>query len=269
MSDLVGRWNHYFLRYCAGTIVGAIIVMFLVEQHIGCANNLFLRYFLQQKDNNTIELGVSAIAALAALGFAYCYIASAPGAVFHAARGIFDQRNRDARNLSTFLFRTTYALAVLSQLVVIFMVLRYTPTIIYCLSLGQAWMVFEGVSIGIFVLLFQSMLLLSVFFNFGLIQQFYRNMTRARSRSANNIEHFRKSYRDLREHGNAFEIIILEFVLTSILICSKDLFPLIIVIWILPAAFCWIIGTMLEFRIPRPIIDAPTANKISDRNRGN
>src|SRR5271170_7081355 len=87
MGKLIGRWNYYFLRYGAGTIIGAIIVGLFIR-HLGNVCPFFDISFFQN-DEGHFELNGSAVTLLLVLGFAYCYIASAPGTVFHAARGLF------------------------------------------------------------------------------------------------------------------------------------------------------------------------------------
>ena len=85
MSELVGKWNYYFLRYGAGTIIGATLI-WLVAIHgevIGCP---FFQNLLPKNSSGDTEFG--GITILAALGFAFCYVASAPGLVFHSSRGV-------------------------------------------------------------------------------------------------------------------------------------------------------------------------------------
>jgi hypothetical protein len=55
MDDLISRWSHYFLRYCAGTVVGAIIVVFLAN-HLLNDDNPLTKYVIAQNTDGKIEL---------------------------------------------------------------------------------------------------------------------------------------------------------------------------------------------------------------------
>jgi hypothetical protein len=74
-------WEYYFLRYFVGTVVGAVAIVFLLN---------FPGSFWYDPEFLTIRqignLGVKEITGLAALGFAFCYIASAPMLLMHATR---------------------------------------------------------------------------------------------------------------------------------------------------------------------------------------
>ena len=57
-----------------------------------------------------------------------------------------------------------------------------------------------------------------------------------------------QSYRDMREHGNALLILVMEGVLTTALLQAANLGILfaILVLWVTPAAFVWFVATDLE-----------------------
>jgi hypothetical protein len=237
MSELIGRWNYYFLRYAVGTVVGAVIIVFLANPSAGLDSSF--------KD---LKVSATAITLLTALGLAYCYIASAPGTVFHVARGLFYQgRLNRLSKWAALLIPFAMCLAA------IWLLQRYPATFLVSMSYGHALTVFLGTIAGVFIFSSQCVLLILVFTNFRFIRDFYWDLTSARSSKANNVKHYRRSYRDLREHGNAFEIILLESVLAATLwAVGKEFYPVILALWVLPAAFCWGIGTLLEFEIPSP-----------------
>lgn len=241
MNALIGNWNYYFLRYAVGTVFGAVIVVFLSNQG-DVSGKCYVELLL-------LKLGAGELApitALAALGFAYCYIASAPGVVFHAARGLFWSKTQ-----KKCLRRYWYFILICLCLCPLPFVNHSHPLYIWG-AIIVVWIIY----------LHQIFLLVATFCNREEIQIFYKDLTNKRSRNENNIQNYRKSYRDLREHSNAFEIIFLELILAATIIFFKDFFPLLIALWVLPAALCWLIGTRLEFNIPEEIPDSPVYKKV-------
>jgi len=96
-KSIIGRWNYYFLRYFVGTVVGAVIVYFLVNNGIFSGHDLF--NFDQLSFDLPKSIEGKDVTLFLVLGLAYCYIASAPGTVFHAARGLFWEENPKDTNL--------------------------------------------------------------------------------------------------------------------------------------------------------------------------
>jgi len=66
-------WEYYFLRYFVGTVAGAGAIVFLTRFP---GSSLYVSGLPAIKDVGTLE--IKEITALAALGFAFCYVASAP-----------------------------------------------------------------------------------------------------------------------------------------------------------------------------------------------
>ncbi|MGB6450067.1 MAG: hypothetical protein WBE92_04885, partial [Steroidobacteraceae bacterium] len=60
-----------------------------------------------------------------------------------------------------------------------------------------------------------------------------------------------ESYRHLREHGNAYAILVAELVLALAVGAAPTWYFVggLITLWTLPAAFVWGVGTWLEFGI--------------------
>lgn len=84
---------------------------------------------------------------------------------------------------------------------------------------------------------------------------FYKALDSKRQRHRGDLV---ESYKHLREHGNSFAIVVLEIIL-AMLIYLAAIFPknpipgsamsniiLILLVWVTPAAFVWLIGTRLE-----------------------
>lgn len=241
MKDLTSKWNHYFLRYCVGTVVGAVIVRMLASQLFKEDDSLI---------KNLSPNSAAALITLAGLGFAFCYIASAPGTVIHVARSLFYQgktENVSISSLQKYFVRPIVFIIPFCVFALIVIALRFGY-----MSAEENRETEIGFSVGYFVFCVQIVLLVYVFSHFGHVQMFYRDLTSMRSLlyTAQNVHHYVKSYRDLREHGNAFEIILMELGLAAALIMFKCIFIVILALWIFPAALCWVVGTRLEFHIP-------------------
>ena len=182
------------------------------------------------------------VTALAASGFAFCYIASSPILIFHACR-VHLRFSTFSKQQRKFTCRTFFAI------VVTIFIIAVVVAIICCIyfpSLARIPMVA--------VVTLQIMLLSFVFFDwFKTIHVFYADLAEARTSNLKpKVERkdYITSYRHLREHGNAIAIIVLEVVLADALLHSPSIIPalFILVIWIIPGAFAWIIGTVLELR---------------------
>jgi hypothetical protein len=86
---------------------------------------------------------------------------------------------------------------------------------------------------------------------FETISTFYWKLATARAAEAPSVSGYVESYRHLREHGNAFSILVLEFALAFVLYSSpKFLFAVVaIVLWISPSFYSWFIGSLLESKL--------------------
>ena len=252
MNELVGKWNYYFLRYFVGTIIGAIIVAFCAKNWLNLPIPL-QNYFLSKDNGDKSELGGSTITVLLILGFAYCYIASAPGTVFHAVRGLFWEKKEKTKDETPKKF-PFWPFPLASIAFAIIFVLFCFPCSCFC---HRFWITFRLVPC-ISVLIFQWLLIFFAFFGHKQIKTFYDELTKRREKGlvkkddkGNKVSEYVESYRHLREHGNAFEIVFLELALAGTLSLLHGCFLYsFIAIWILPAALCWVVGTRLEFHIP-------------------
>ncbi len=245
MGELIGKWNYYVLRYGAGSVVGGLVVVFLGNQAEISGHSHF-KHFLHKIGTGEI----TPVTALLALGFTYCYIASAPGTVFHAARGLFWKKpNKWLCPCWNVIFFWLVVCVFLSPYP------YFCSAPIPFLNRDHVWYFWGAIILALIIFLLQVFLLIAMFYHRKMLRVFYVDLTRKRSKRENNIKNYVKSYRDLREHGNAFEIIIWEMILIAPLMYFKEFYAFVIVLWILPAALCWFIGTMLEFNIPRPFKD--------------
>lgn len=80
--------------------------------------------------------------------------------------------------------------------------------------------------------------------------EYYEKLSKARASDKADRQEYKESYRHLREHGNAFFILVFEGVLGVVLVgLPNAAFALIcLLIWIVPSAFVWLHGTLLEAR---------------------
>ena len=248
-----GRWwEYYTVRYLVGSIVGAVAILYLGKysgsqcsesEHVKPLFDLLLQesnYFL------------SAIA-LAALGFAFCYIASSPVLVFHTCRAYFRCPTLWQRWEKFSKVRQIFILiiAIIVTAGSIFICSNYPPIL---------------TTILIFLVFIPQIALLIYAWidRFEDIKIFYKKLAEKRAKPTksepNKTEsdtteksyqtEYTTSYRHLREHGNAMGIIVLEVILAYVLanLPSISYALIVIVFWILPGVFAWIIGTALEFK---------------------
>jgi ABC-type sugar transport system permease subunit len=140
---------------------------------------------------------------------------------------------------------------------------QHTPGTIFALFLS-------AVAIGVFILCLQGLVICAALRQGDRLWSFYEKLSDHRE-NANKGE-IVDSYRHLREHGNSFFIVFLEITLGIILVGTsaaaglfdtasppdgldgRFVYPLLVIItWILPAVFVWLIATQFE----RKFIDAP------------
>ncbi len=226
-------WEYYFVRYFVGTVVGSAVIVLLSKSPGSLWYDSGLPAIKDIGDLNAKE-----ITGLAALGFAFCYIASAPMLLLHATRahlGLAPLRPR-----RVFWLLTTGAIAFLFLVVA------------RCLSIS--WLSYRAVSLLILlgVVGFQAATIIAAHWDrFETISSFYWKLATARATDLPSVQEYVESYRHLREHGNAFSILILEFALAFVLYSSpKFSFAVVAtLLWVFPSFYSWFIGSLLESRL--------------------
>ena len=209
-----------------GTVVGSTIVLFLSKRPIYS----FLQPIPGLNDTKAAFL-------LGALGLAYCYVASAPMLTIHALRGEFSLRLKPKTWRQIAIIFSTLGLVVGGGFYLSF--LHYgSQSAIDIKSLATLSLIVaaQGTSI-----------ILGVKRNFIKTSHFYSNLSRARAEEGN-VPNYVESYRHLREHGNAYSIIVFEIILAFVLasVSSTWEIALAILLWVFPAGCCWFIATALE-----------------------
>jgi len=237
-----GRWwEYYFIRYFAGTVVGGLI--------LANAGVKYSNLPVVSDVSGSFEVLAKSFAALAALSFAYCYVASAPMLTLHATRAYLLRAVemvgsvQNSRRAVKILLIGCIVLVVLVILVALGVALAYVA---FGLREGSpiSWVYLIGFSL---ISVFQFILIGIAFCTVGRpITKFYKGLsdTRAKKTSKEYVE----SYRHLREHSNAYGIIVLEFVLAPAVVWAwgTKWITVVFLIWLLPPALCWAIATMLE-----------------------
>lgn len=242
-------WEFYAVRYAMGTVVGAVIFFFL------CNSNPALRPMLFGAEAGKID-GTS-LALLAGYGLAFCYIASAPILVFHVSRFLLDPSGV----LTVDQRRLWWLLAPPIGLTMVFTWFAGT-TLLLSVFYGLVFF------IAAFIVWPQYLAVITTISQRAQLLDFYKKLASKRSSAVGGLT---DSYKHMREHGNSFLIVVLEIILALLLYVAGNLSPqlagatagqaekyvlpyiIIILMWIIPAACVWVIGTLFE----RSFVDAP------------
>lgn len=221
---LSGRWwEFYFVRYFIGTVIGSCIVAYLL-----LFNGAFKLPIKNGPANFLSDFNGYLVFGFAALGLTYCYIASAPILVLHAVRGLYIRKNG---------FSLVGSVSMLVEILLATAIFYlFFPDILGSFFLAIAFV-------------FQANLLFKALISEKEdVLDYYENLTKARADTSLGSSEYVESYKHLREHANAFLIVIFEAVLGLVLYKSDSLFTslTVLVIWIFPAALIWFVGNVLE-----------------------
>lgn len=228
-------WEFYGIRYAQGTVVGALIVFFLFSQSPALKGILFIP--TEPKD-----FGIAHLVLLGIYGLAFCYIASAPILIMHAARGLLFQNTGvqpglKERAIRHFLILTLPILISFSVFMAHMSTDKALVATLFSIILSlQMWLLYE---------IFTFKWLETISYNLKIISK------RRQTKHADYIE----SYRHLREHGNSFFIVFLQFILaTPIFVFTSNAtkedavfnMSLIVILWVIPPSLIWFFGNKLE-----------------------
>lgn len=227
-------WEYYLVRYLVGTVVGAMLVFVLVDT----PGSPFSTY--ASKIDAFMDQPFLGVGLVGALGFAFCYVASAPVLTLHATRAHL----RAVAIRATARSQCAFAAAVV------------LPSLLAAWWLSCSLPLLAAMTAGPAIGIPSGLVLLAVFSRFVVVEQFARDIAQKRAaaypaKKATTFGHeYVTSYRHLREHGNAFLILVLEGVLANALLRAPSLAfaALVVALWVLPAAVVWVVGTVLESR---------------------
>jgi len=239
-------WESYLTRYLVGTVVGAVCLFYLTHPELmgSYVDNDFIRILKKMRceikygSNNSTSVY---ILALAMLGFAHCYLVSAPLTFLHHARLVmYDKDNVKKFNPSQiWMFIVIYVLSLSAFGVFCLGICCWTePTSKY------KWYYIVILS---FILLCSLVL---IFFTWSkckyeLAKRAFR-VSSALKAGENKAD--RSTYKALSEHGNAYSIVILQILSVFIIKNTNDCQLLtIVLLWIGLGAICLFIAKRIEY----------------------
>lgn len=263
-------WENYLVRYFLPTVIGAVLVWILLWQ---IPDSYGLPALLTKK--TTIDSTFLALIGLA--GFVYCYLSSSLVLVMHYGRWkgwsddktnlqlINGRRTPWKLRLKTAANTTAGSLFLAALLSSVFLLgsiqLVVTNNLSVLINLDDVYLM----EAALFAVAWQWVIACQVFAQRAEMYAFYKALTNARSQTGHNG--FVESYRHLREHGNAFFIVLAEILFFFYLYVGiKLILPevpwkspaiqmtvgaLFTVAWILPGVYAWHLGTTLELQLAR------------------
>lgn len=226
-------WEFYLVRYFVGTVFGTLVTLYLYSN-----NTAFSKFYKLQVSLK--DFTSSHIILFGLLGLAFCYIASTPILVLHATRSSIFKPHKFNKK---------------PTIIGIIVLILVTVALYWVTKNNLEWFFL------IFIFLVQVILLVLALYK-GNILDFYVKLINKRAASSSTIvsipttnpeviKEYTESYRHLREHGNAFSIVLMEFIFGIILYFMKDIQEVVVtmIIWIIPSSFVWFIGSYLESKI--------------------
>lgn len=233
-----GRWwEFYFVRYFVGTVFGTVLIIFLANHPSSGIKKLISQsiQFTSLKDINGMNVWIFLL-----IGLAFCYLASAPVLVLHSFRGslFFLSKAR----LCKYKERWIQKLILSSPIIIISIYTLRRISLNWQNNSEYYFYLFSSIIIAQIALI-----LIDIWY--GTVNSYYTSLCSNRSvKTATNNE-IVESYKHLREHGNAFMIILMEFILGVVLYNISNISVLIFVVitWIFPATLVWFCGTSLEY----------------------
>ncbi|MCY9547027.1 hypothetical protein [Lysinibacillus xylanilyticus] len=233
-------WEFYLVRYFVGTVVGTLLILFLIYY----PESGIYKLINKQATLPGIKISKFEMSYLWLFGFvglAYCYLASAPILVFHSVRSIFSRFSETSSR-----YKNLFKFSIILPLIVVLLLLLLS----YLKNPERHTFFLLSISVASIIIGYQIILIIFLIFRKNLFQ-FYKDLATKRSDNDQIVSEYVESYRHLREHGNAFSILLMEIILCFILynINSLSLLSIILTFWIIPAGSVWVIGTYLESKI--------------------
>lgn len=238
-------WEFYFVRYFVGTAIGAIVVLFLATSNSPVfVSQGEVATILKSLRPDKFESGY--IAVLATVGLAFCYIASSPVLVLHATRGsLLKARNSfNHRLIAIFSIIILALFGAQSYALWLALKIKGDPFFSQDFYAGSAFLfLISLIFVGQLFLLW-----LSLSGREHNAFDYYDKLAKKRAEASKVGQEYVESYRHLREHGNAFLIVLLELLLGAALFYSPIPWAMLLMLWVFPAAGVWVFGTFLENR---------------------
>ncbi len=223
-------WDVYVIRYAVGIVVGAICIHYLFKNfNVDIEKVLFSSNEADAKDVYTSWL---TLVLYGVYGFVYTYLASAPYLVFHAVRFLYAKEESSWNGHFPWLI---YLMVMLFGLATI----AFIADELGCASL----LLIVG---SVFLLIWQTALLSRAVSKKGEAIGFYKKLYRARKKPKIDAS----TYKHLREHGNAFSLILANLFFFVLILAVEKVFGAavlwVVVLWVFPAAAVYFVGHQIE-----------------------
>lgn len=252
-------WEEYAVRYVGGTFVGGVSLVAMYTMNAGGVSQLWKPFsdLLEKLDH--FDSTTALVVAFIGVGFTFSYIASAPIYVLHLFRQRLIAGNKtkvDDKPYVDFSDYISYAFIISAYLCFLAAEIYYSTGGSFLFTTSTEWIV----AIGFAVILAMQFCAIGAYitekdhakrlFNFYKILAFER--AKKKEKHGLVVEYV-ESYRHLREHANAFMVMIANVFLAVALSLAPSVSSLItmIVLWLLPATFGWFAATMLESQLQR------------------
>jgi hypothetical protein len=202
----------------------------LAEHFGGTVKGFIISLILATSDGNIKSLFV-----LAATGVAYCYVASSPMMILHASRAQLIGEKSQTFNRS---FYRLLAAALAAVLIGVALIMARAPHTNLLLAI-LIYVTIVGGQLALIIIAHVD--------KFASTKKFYLDLGSARKLEDYGSEYV-ETYRHLREHSNAYAILVLELLLAFVLVNTRTNVEsaAVIVLWLLPAVYCWFVATLLE-----------------------
>ncbi len=236
-------WEFYALRYALGTVMGVFILLYLfIHTDIATRFGLEKLAFLIPKDPK--DLSFTHLVILGVCGLAYCYLSSAPMLVFHALRAnVFKSSSHQSS------FWIGLVTIVISLVITAFLVYKgYTSS-----DNLKWWQIFYFFILSTFSSFTAALSIWGISNSNFLIVNFYKKLAEKRQRKLDYVE----SYRHLREHANAFALVLCEIIFCLLFVTglkisgSVNFVPLLVILWLFGPALIWFVANELESELTK------------------
>lgn len=235
-------WEGYIIRYTLGSLVGAIICWQLIDDVNG---KLAVKSFLHAKED------VVKYVILLLMGLCYCYVASSPMLTIHVSRY---REFKSVFNKIPWKYGFLFFLLWTGLIGALLWLAGYFKG---GFSAEQLKFLALGMTPPFVVFFVQFIFLPKNDSDIIQLFNFYDDLSFLRYYTFTDIM---TSYRHLREHGNAYSVLLLELILGWSLVWSIKvevyLAIAVLIAWVAPSAFVWVIGTNIEKRYMKVHLDA-------------
>lgn len=183
---------------------------------------------------------LSQLILLGIYGLGFCYVASSPGLVVHAVRRQLVSGSETEASKWTFLASMAFTVGIPSVIVAIPIAVSFCASDFAAAS--------ATLIAALFFVAWQIVLLRREYRQNDDLLDFYQQLHRARQARIISSD----SYRHLREHGNAFFIVVLELMFFSVAMSLFKLFghnpywPTLLILWVVPGASVYFLGHRIE-----------------------